>query len=259
MNGGCRSYLCRLTSPTLLLFSLAATQSVVLGQIVVDTDTVVDLGSPVLNQQLLVIDGVNPPTVLDFLTSSGGHVEIRDTSQVNVLAGSQIGPVEVFDEGRFNLIDGLVDDDLFVNDFSHVNIFEDGVVDEKLKISGSATVNIHGGAMEGLFVLGSDNNSIVNVRGGEVGELIFEGNATINFFGLDFELSDSHLTGVLSDGHIVNSGVTINDSPHIVFHAVPEPTTATTVVLGCLGLSFGLRRKHNPGLRRRISSFEWRQ
>ncbi|MCH8042989.1 MAG: PEP-CTERM sorting domain-containing protein [Planctomycetes bacterium] len=99
--------------------------------------------------------------------------------------GSWIGSTDVFDHGTLNLFDGRVYDDLNVYGFGTVNVFDNGVVEEKLKVHGSSTVNVFGGTMEGLFALSSEgtNTSTVNVSGGNIGSGIFTGNSKVTISG----------------------------------------------------------------------------
>ncbi len=71
------------------------------GQVVIDTDTVIDADNSFPDSAIELIDGANPPTVVDVV--EGGVVasvsSARDSSVINV-AGGSISHSQLFDTAR---------------------------------------------------------------------------------------------------------------------------------------------------------------
>jgi hypothetical protein len=250
---------------TLALFALlTSVGTVAAGTVVIDADTTIDAGDSYPDDNVRVIDGLTPPTVVDIV--DGGVIEgltVEGSSIINMSGGlvrshfPYVG-VSADDSSTVNLSAGLIDGSLALYDLATLDM-SGGTVHEELDAFGSGTLHISGGSMGDFFVSGSsaisvtggilgnvfscggscvvdlfggfrvgwlntDQSSIVNLYGGHLDYLNCYGASTLNVYGYDLLLTQDHLTGTLADGSPLDVDVG-DDYGRIILHEIPEPST----------------------------------
>ncbi len=193
------------------------------GQVVIDTDTVIDADNSFPNSAIAVIDGDSPPTVVDIfeggevatisqalsatrgssvLNMFGGqlyHLTTRDTSTVNFSGG------EIFSSGN----DGINAGDNSTVNISGGHVRVDDVEDwHAVHLSESSTVNITGGLIAGddepaIWMQGS---AVLNVSGGRIYNI--DGTPAINATGGSVNISGGTVEGfiIARDSFVLLSG-----------------------------------------------------
>lgn len=158
------------------------------GQVVINNDTVIDADNSFPSSGIDVIDGDNPPTVVDVV--EGGEVGLRSDvrgSSILTVSGGSMAHVGTFDSSTINVSGG---------EFFAVDT-------DTIAALGHSSVNISGGRIgvgEGeesdWHAIHANDNSVVNISGGEILSDGLEGAVAVN---------DSAVINV-SGGHIYDTG-----------------------------------------------------
>jgi hypothetical protein len=185
-------------------------------------------------------------------SGEGGFIFGYNTSTVNVRGGS--------------VSDSFYDYALRGYDNSTLNISGGTVV--QVWAGGSSTVNITGGLITyqgygspGYYTLWAVQSSTVNVSGGTLDHAAAASNASIRFYGYDFQATG----GLLLDGeHVIGTGTlsgkwfdntpwttTIVNNPAtatiLAISEIPEPSTLAVLGLGAAALIIARRRTAHRG------------
>jgi hypothetical protein len=183
---------------------------------------------------------------IDFLQAADGMSNNGIGYQtVNVSGNITIGGLKIGSNALANINDGQINS-IFCEGDSKINLYS-GTTTSNIKVGGNSLMNIYGGKIE---------NSINNIRTEQNSSLIFHGsnfyvNGNLMNYGESARLYGNlvtysngvsvlmgTLTGILSNGDILDTSFKIYDTSDITF--VPEP--ATIFLLGIGGLF--LRRKN---------------
>jgi len=151
----------------------------------------------------------------------------------------------VYDNSTFNIVGGLVSDDVRVYDNSHVNISSGGIYTYDLEGYQNSLITISGGSIARRLYI--EDNSQAFITGGTIGDIIdVYDNSIVTIEGTGFNYpygaitnSTGILTGTLANGDLINNHFYVHDNASIVL--VPEP--ATLLLLGLGGLLIRKRRK----------------
>jgi hypothetical protein len=193
------------------------------GQMVIDADTVIDAGNSIPNSGIEVIDGDNPPTVVDVVeggnvaTGSRSRSEVFGSNIMNV-SGGRVYQVTTFNSSTLNFSGGEVfshdDDSIGAWDNSTVNISGGivGVSDDEdfhaVHANESSVVNITGGEIfgddEGAIAV--NDLAVVNISGGHIYDKSGQPAVAVDFGGL------ANISGGVIDGISIEFGGSANIS-----------------------------------------------
>ena len=248
--------------------------------VTVDSNTTIDgTNSTSPGEDIEVVDGLNPPTVLNIET--GGHVQdlfARDSSRINMSGGGISGFMQMLDDSVLEFSGGNnsghlygshrstvtitggipAQEDVYAEDSSTVYM-SGGRIFEALQSFDSGIAHLSGGTVDG-FVITHDSSTIhmsggsavllmlmdastLNLSGGSIGSWMeVNGSSTLNVFGYDLAIQDDVLTGTLADDTPVNNEIRLSDNAQIILHEIPEPASALLALVG-LAAVLGWRRR----------------
>jgi hypothetical protein len=192
---------------TFICVGLIGAVNSVYGQVLIDTDTVIDAHNSFPDSSIEVIDGDNPPTIVEIV--DGGVVwdspatsVVRGSSIVNV-SGGFIRSVVTEDSSTLNVSGGIVGslgDGIRARGNSTVN-FSGGLVDggidghEAISAEQNSTVNITGGKIEGdEATISVGDSAVMNITGGNIEPdesygIVVGGSGRVNMSGGQFDLA----------------------------------------------------------------------
>ena len=176
----------------------------------------------------------------------------------------------IFNDGGVHIIDYQLDDNVWVEDspldeFTTLNIVDDGIIRDWVNVFDYSQVNMSGGSIgydlltwdnsqavisDGLIAsdLNTFNNSEVFIFGGTIDAgLNIQGNSQVTIAGTNFAIdgfavgygtytasdyTSGILTGILTNGDPMNNNFGIANDARITL--VPEPATLLILGAGCL-------------------------
>lgn len=177
--------------------------------------------------------------ILDYGEIDPSHLDVYDTSKVNVLSSTaEVSKLNAYDNSIITISNGTVGLNCWGSSMTTISggLIKRGDYGRAvIPIFESSKLNIYGGFIMNDFAL--SENGILTIYGSDFaidGESIAAGSILSVLGGLWDDEPLRHLTGILDNGGVIDNDIQIGGSASIVL--VPEPSMFFLLSLGCLVL-----------------------
>lgn len=155
------------------------------------------------------------------------NFRLENNSSLSFWQGQALSNIQIFNSSDFFMRGGISNGHLYAYDSSDIFLY-DGIFEGYLYSTGYSEMSIYGGTFNEQIIAGFNSKII-----------IYGYNFKVDGWSAPYGVYDSShgegtLTGVLSNGDLINTSINIRDDAKIILAPIPEPATFLLLCVGGL-------------------------